>query len=120
MITRYNVITRDILRYSISDDQIRKVSSMMTDSGGGLAVQGSDNKYIYYFGGTSAYTSIQRFDTETFETRQLSAELPSPTLYASGFSNKVMGRQPVTKPVGRMPNSRDGGEQTKRTVNGRK
>jgi N-acetylneuraminic acid mutarotase len=88
MITRYNVITRDILRYSISDDQIRKVSSMMTDSGEGLAVQGSDNKYIYYFGGTSAYTLIQRFDTETTETRQLSAELPSPIMYASGLSNK--------------------------------
>jgi N-acetylneuraminic acid mutarotase len=89
MMTRYNVITRDILRYSISDDQIRKVSSMMTDSGEGLAVQGSDNKYIYYFGGTSAYTLIQRFDTETTETRQLSAELPSPIMYASGLSNKA-------------------------------
>jgi N-acetylneuraminic acid mutarotase len=88
MITRYNVITRDILRYSISDDQIVKVSSMMTDSGGGLAVQGSDKKYIYYFGGFSAYTLIQRFNTETSETSLLSAELPSRVVYASGLSNK--------------------------------
>jgi hypothetical protein len=85
---RFNVITRDILRYSISNDEIVKVSSMMTDSGGGLAVQGSDSKYIYYFGGTSADFLVQRFNTETSETRLLSAELPSPILHASGLSNK--------------------------------
>jgi hypothetical protein len=85
---RYNVITRDILRYSISDEQIVKVSSMMTDSGGGLAVQGSDSKYIYYFGSTSAFNLIQRFNTETSETILLSTELPYPILHASGWSNK--------------------------------
>jgi hypothetical protein len=31
---------------------------------------------------------VQRFNTETPETRLLSAELPSPILHASGWSNK--------------------------------
>jgi hypothetical protein len=89
MIRRYapTEISRDILRYTISDDKIVKVSSLMTESSGGLAVLGNDKKYIYYFGGTGAFTVVQRFNTETSETSPLSTALPSPILFASGMSN---------------------------------
>jgi hypothetical protein len=79
-------ITSDILLYSITDDTIIKVSSLMTTSAGALAVQGNDKKYIYYFGGNNAYTVAQRFNTETNVTTILPTPLPSPILYASGVS----------------------------------
>jgi hypothetical protein len=64
-----------------------KVSSLTTASAGGLAVQANDGKSIYYFGGTSTYTIIQKFETETNYTGQLRTILPSPVLYAAGVSN---------------------------------
>jgi hypothetical protein len=77
----------DILRYSISQDQIEKVSSLSTVTHGGLAILAHDEKSIYYFGGnTSLSTTVYKFDIETNLTLRLPKELPSPVFTAAGMS----------------------------------
>jgi hypothetical protein len=75
---RYNETDQftDILRYSISQDQLEKVSSLSTDRG--VAVLASDGRSIYYFGGNPNLTTVYKFDSET--------ELPSPVAHAGGVS----------------------------------
>jgi hypothetical protein len=72
----------DILRYSISLDKIEKVSSLSTATDLGLALQSSDRKYIYFFGGTV----VHKFNMETNFTVQLPTALPSPVRQAGGVS----------------------------------
>jgi hypothetical protein len=76
----------DILRYSISQDQIEKVSSLSTDTHGGLAILAHDEKSIYYFGGIPNRTTVYKFDIETNLTLRLPKELPSPVITAAGMS----------------------------------
>jgi hypothetical protein len=59
----------------------------MLASAGGLALQGNDKQSIYYFGGTSTYTIVQKFDTKTNYTSQLRTILPSPVVFAACLSN---------------------------------
>jgi hypothetical protein len=81
-----SAITGDIIRYSIADDKAVKVSSLITPSGGGRAFQGKDKKSIYYFGGTSTYLNIQKFNTDTNSMVTLPTALPSAVLFGSGVS----------------------------------
>jgi hypothetical protein len=85
---RYNAkaLFADILRYSISQDQIEKVSSLSTATEGGLAHLANDGKSIYYFGGHSNLTTVHKFDSETNLTLRLPTELPSPVYYAAAVS----------------------------------
>jgi hypothetical protein len=87
-IKRYNGTggTVDILRYSISLDTIDKVSSLSTATHGGLALQASDGKSIYYLGGNPINTLVQKFSRETNVTVRLPTALPSPVSYAGGVS----------------------------------
>jgi hypothetical protein len=54
---------------------------------GGLALQASDGKSIYYFGGFSSRTRVHKFNSETNVTVQLPSALPSPVVFASGVSS---------------------------------
>jgi hypothetical protein len=76
--------TADILRYSISLDTIDKVSSLSTATAGGLALQASDGKSIYYFGGLPDNSLVRKFNSETNVTVRLPTALPSPVIMAGG------------------------------------
>jgi hypothetical protein len=65
-------------------DRIQKVSSLSTDSQGGLALQSNDGKSIYYFGGMPYAKLVHKFNTETNVTVRLPTELPSPVVNAGG------------------------------------
>jgi hypothetical protein len=83
---RYNATDEftDILRYSISQDQIEKVSSLSTDRG--VAVLANDGRSIYYFGGNPNLTTVYKFDSETNLTLRLPTQLPTPVVFAAGVS----------------------------------
>jgi hypothetical protein len=78
--------TVDILRYSISLDKVDKVSSLSTPISEGLAIQASDGKSIYYFGGIRNSKLVYKFNSETNVTVPLPTELPSSVFRAGGVS----------------------------------
>jgi hypothetical protein len=78
-------VTADILCYSISLDTIEKVSSLSTTNFGGLALQSSDGKSIYYFGGRSSST-VHKFIIETNVKLVLPTALPYSAFVGSGVS----------------------------------
>jgi hypothetical protein len=83
--------TADILRYSISLDEVEKVSSLSTATDGGLALLATDEKSIYYFGGFQTPTSVHKFNIETYLTVRLQTPLPSLINLAGGvLKNRTM------------------------------
>jgi hypothetical protein len=78
-------LTADIQRYSISLDKIEKVSSLITPTRGGLALQSNDGKSIYHFGGLSSRT-VHNFNIETNVTLALPTALPYSLFASSGVS----------------------------------
>jgi hypothetical protein len=79
-------VTGDILRYSVSLDIVEKVSSLNKAKFGGIALQASDRKTIYYFGGDPDQTDVHKFDSSTNVTVRLSEALPSSVRDAGGIS----------------------------------
>jgi hypothetical protein len=76
----------DILRYSISLDEVEKVASLGRSLDGGLAMYADDGVSIYIFGGSPYPTVVQKFNTLTKVTLQLPMPLPSKVAYAGGVS----------------------------------
>jgi hypothetical protein len=71
----------DIFQYNISSDTIRKVSSLLHPTYGGLALKGKDGKSIYYIGGWETTGLIQNFDIRTRLTRSLNDTSVTSELY---------------------------------------
>jgi hypothetical protein len=79
--------TTDVLCYSISLDKIQNVSSFNSMNQGGLALQASDGKSIYYFGGEPNRRRVYKFNSETNLNVELPTVLPSPVFFAGGVAN---------------------------------
>jgi hypothetical protein len=84
LIKRYSqgVEKADILRYSLSQDEVVKVSNLTLAAYGGLALLANDGKSIYYFQGTV----VHKFDCMSNLTVRLPTALPSSVQDAGGVS----------------------------------
>jgi hypothetical protein len=65
---------------------VEKVSSLSEATFGGLALEASDGKFIYYFGGWYNPRLVQKFNMETNITVPLPIALPTNVFYADGVS----------------------------------
>jgi hypothetical protein len=79
-------VTGDILRYSVSLDQIEIVSSLSSSTSEGLALIAKDRTTIYHFGGMYSARRVDKFDSLTNSTVQLPTPLPTNVAFSSGVS----------------------------------